>query len=359
MGNVYSSSKIFHFPDRLQKIAAKEIPPPIHIRLKPTNRCNHNCAYCCYRNPDLQLGEHMQERDQIPPAKMREIVADLVDMGVRAVTFSGGGEPLCYPHIVETANALMDGGIKVAMLTNGARLDGEAAELLAQRATWVRVSIGAVDPESYARVRSVGLGEFDRVCNNMRAFAAMPGRTCVLGVNFIVTQENSAQVLHFLEMAREIGVDHVKVSGVVTSTEPEENRRYMAAFYDEVKAQIREAETTLANEHFSVIDKVHFPDSMRENYVREYTWCPMTRCLTIIAADQNVYTCQDKAYTTDGLLGSIRERSFADLWSSTELRERLQNLDPSRECRHHCVSHGKNLALIDFFEADQEHMDFV
>ena len=359
MGNVYSSSKIFHFPGRLKRIAEGEIPAPIHVRLKPTNRCNHSCDYCCFRNPRLPLGETMQESDEIPQVKMREIVADLVEMPVRAVTFSGGGEPLCYPYIVETVNALTDGGIKVAMLTNGARLKGEAAELLAQRATWVRVSIDAVDREAYARVRSVGRGEFDLVCSNMRAFAATPGRTCVLGVNLIVTRENSAHVLRFLELARELGVDHVKVSEVVTSTEAEENHRYVATFYDEVKAQIREAQDRLADGRFTIIDKVLLPDATQESFVRNYTWCPMTRCLTVIAADQNVYTCQDKAYTKGGLLGSIRERRFAQLWVSAELRERLQLLNPGLECRHHCVSHGKNLALIDFFEADRDHMDFV
>lgn len=359
MSNVYSGNKIFHFPDRLRDIAAGGIPPPVHIRLKPTNRCNHRCAYCCYRHPDLLLGETMQERDEIPQAKMQELVEDLVEMGVRAVTFSGGGEPLCYPHIVEAASALADGGIKIAMLTNGSQLEGEAAALLAQRATWVRVSIDAVDAETYARVRSIGVGAFDRVCNNMRAFASIPGRTCVLGANLIVTHENCDDVLRFLQLARELGLDHVKVSGAVVSTDPEKNREYIAVFHDAVKAQIREAQATLTGEHFSVIDKVHFPDSAGESFVREYTWCPMARCLTVIAADQNVYTCQDKAYTPDGLLGSIQEQRFAELWAGPELRERLQHLDPSRDCRHHCVSHGKNLSLIDFFEADQEHIDFV
>jgi MoaA/NifB/PqqE/SkfB family radical SAM enzyme len=359
MGNVYSSSKVFYFPDRLRKIAEGAMPAPIHVRLKPTNRCNHRCAYCCFRNPELYLGETMQEDDEIPQAKMRELVADLVDMGVRAVTFSGGGEPLCYPHIGESVNALTEGGIKLAMLTNGARLNGEIADLLAQRATWVRVSIDAVDPAEYARVRSVGPGEFDRVCDNMRAFASIPERVCVLGANLIVTRENSGDVLRFLQLARELGIDHVKVSGAVVSTRPEENYRYIAAFHDAVKAQIREAQATLTGEHFTVIDKVHFPDSTRESFVREYTWCPMARCLTVIAADQNVYACQDKAYTSDGLLGSIREQRFAELWSSAALHDRLQRLNPSRDCRHHCVSHGKNLALIDFFEADQEHIDFV
>ena len=45
---------------------------------------------------DLQLGEEIDVRDSIPEDKMNEIVDDLVKMDVKAVTFSGGGEPFLY-----------------------------------------------------------------------------------------------------------------------------------------------------------------------------------------------------------------------------------------------------------------------
>jgi len=110
---------------------------------------------------------------------------------------------------------------------------------------------------------------------------------------------------------------------------------------------------------FAIIDKVHLPDSGAESMERNYTWCPMAQCLTVIAADQNVYACQDKAYTTGGWLGSIRDTSFAALWAGPDLHKRLRTLNPSTDCRHHCVAHGKNLSLLDYFEVDQEHLDFV
>lgn len=359
MRNVYSSAKIFHFHDRLQALAAGGAPGPIHVRIKPTNRCNHRCAYCAFRSPDLLLGERMREADEIPVAKMREVVADLIALQVRAVTFSGGGEPLRYPAFAETVQRLLDGGIKVAVLTNGARLEGDVAQMLAHGATWARVSMDAADRDEYARVRSVSPSEFDHVCANVRAFARLPDRTCVLGVNFIVTRENSGQVLTFLRLAREMGVDHVKVSEAVVAPDPETNARYLSTFYASVKDQLRQAAETLVDDRFQVIDKVLLPDAALESFERSYTWCPMARCLTVIAADQSVYTCQDKAYTTSGFLGSIRDCRFADLWTSAELRRRLQDLDPSRECRHHCVAHGKNLGLVEYFEADQDHVDFV
>ena len=88
-------------------------------------------------------------------------------MGVRAVTFSGGGDPFCYPHLLDAAQALADSKIAFAALTNGSRLSGEVAELFAHRATWLRVSIDGWDGPSYARYRGVKEGEFAKVLANM------------------------------------------------------------------------------------------------------------------------------------------------------------------------------------------------
>ncbi len=359
MSNVYSNSKIFHFHEKLAAMQAGRLTAPLHVRLKPTNRCNHRCGYCCYRSEALLLSELMHVQDEIPREKMLDITADLAGMGVRAVTFTGGGEPLMYPHIVEAVERLTSGGVKVAMLTNGALLAGQAAELLARGAVWVRVSMDAADARTYAASRNVGAGEFDRVCSNIANFCRIDARTCVLGLNLIVTAQNSDQVLDFLRMAKGLGVDHVKVSCAVVSTEPQENVRYQDPFYESVKSQIALGQAQLAGDGFEVIDKFHRPDSRQESFARSYTRCPFAQCLTVIAADLNIYTCQDKAYSASGLLGSIRDQSFRQAWSSEALRQKLMAINPSTHCRHHCVAEGKNLALLDYFAADHEHLDFV
>ncbi len=359
MKNVYVGSKIFHFPEKLADLQARRQSAPLHVRLKPTNRCNHSCTYCCFRNENLYLGERMNEADQIPREKMQEIVADLGRMGVRAVTFSGGGEPLLYPHIVEAIQGLLRAGVKVAVLTNGALLRGKVAEVLACHATWIRVSMDAADAETYARNRRVATGEFEKVCGNIRNFSRISDRTCALGVNLIVTRENSGDVEAFLRMAKELGADHVKVSVAVVGTSPRENAEYLTPFFDAVKEQLAKATIALADDSFSIVDKVHLPESVEEGFERSYPSCPFAQCLTVIAADQSVYTCQDKAYTESGLLGSIKDRSFAELWASDELKQALLRLDPSCECRHHCVAHGKNLVLMDYLQAHPEHVDFV
>lgn len=359
MSTVYSHSKIFHFPERLAALAAGQVAGPVHVRIKPTNRCTHRCVHCCYRNAALYVSEGMREQDELPRETMRGIIEDLRALEVRAVTLSGGGEPLCYPWIEETVAGLAAAGIKVAMLTHGGLLRGAVAELLAKQATWIRVSMDAADAALYARSRRVPLEEFERVCENIRAFAALPGRRCVLGMNYIVTRENAGSTRAFIALAKELGADHVKVSGAVVSTRAQENAAYQAAYYADVKAQIAEAQATFADARFAIIDKVHLPSGAAEDFDKQYTWCPFASMLTVIAADQNVYTCQDKAYTRSGWVGTLRTQRFAELWASPAVRARLRTLNPSRECRHHCVAHAKNLLLHEYFDVDQEHLDFV
>ena len=95
MENRYTQLKIFHFKEKIDSlpISNPKILSPIHIRIKPTNVCNHNCKYCAYRAENLQLGQDMEIKDSIPKEKMIEIIDDLIEMDVKAVTFSGGGEP--------------------------------------------------------------------------------------------------------------------------------------------------------------------------------------------------------------------------------------------------------------------------
>ena len=94
MAKLYSNLKFLRYSEHMEALKANKVVAPVHIRIKPINHCNHSCWYCAYRADNLQLGEDMNLRDRIPEDKMSEIVADVISMGVKAVTFSGGGEPL-------------------------------------------------------------------------------------------------------------------------------------------------------------------------------------------------------------------------------------------------------------------------
>jgi len=356
MENVYSQVKMFHFGKKLRDLQNGTISPPIHIRLKPINACNHRCFYCCYRNPDLLLNQRFNEKDMIPHGKMLEIIEDIAIGGVKAVTFTGGGEPLIYPYIIEAVETLVNNDVKIAVLTNGSHLKGDIARSLAERASWVRISIDASDREAYAKSRGVGTDEFDKILCNIENFARQKHPGCELGINFIVTQHNVEKVFAFIKLMKERGADHVKVSECVVSISGRRNNQYHAAYFDTVKAQINRAQKELGIDGFGIIDKFH---NFEEEYQKHYSRCPFINFINVIAADLKVYSCQDKAYTESGILGSIEKRSLKELWNSDEYAARLTSLNPSRHCGHHCVQHWKNLMLLDYLDSDKRHLEFV
>jgi MoaA/NifB/PqqE/SkfB family radical SAM enzyme len=330
------------------------ILPPIHIRIKPTNRCNHNCRYCAYRSDNLQLGSDMTVTDTIPRDKMNEIADDIVSMGVKAVTFSGGGEPLLYPYLPEILRKFVDGGVRFATLTNGANLTGEVARLFSESGTWVRVSIDGWDDESYSAYRGVKKGEFSKVIGNMKAFSEMKG-PCVLGASIIADRMNAPHIYELIRTLREAGVSSVKIAPCIVSNSGAENNRYHEECFDLVKSEIDRAEKDFRSETFEIFDSYH---ALSDKFEKTYTWCPYLQILTVIGADSNVYSCQDKAYnTTSGIICSLKEKRFKDAWF--EGKQQFFTINPSVHCNHHCVANGKNRMILEYLDAEPDHLMFV
>lgn len=356
MALLYTRMKAFHYPEKLRSLPREEprILPPIHVRIKPTNVCGHNCYYCAYRADALQLGEDMNLRDLIPREKMREIIADLAEMGVKAVTFSGGGDPFCYPHLLETAQQLARSPIHFASLTNGARLEGEVAEVFARHATWLRISIDGWDDRSYAEYRGVREGEFSKVLRNVAAFKKLGG-ACYLGAAVIVDQKNVEHVFELTARLKDLGVDSVKICPCIVSNKGRENNAYHQPIFERVKAQTDRAQTELSGSGFEVYDAYHL---LEETFDKGYTWCPYLQVITVIGADQNVYACHDKAYNLGcGLLGSIKQRRFKDFWMHD--KSKFYAINPSVHCNHHCEDNMKNKMVLEFLEAHPDHLGFV
>lgn len=354
----YSSYKIFHFKDKLESLEKtnETIKAPTHIRIKPTNVCNHKCWYCSYQSLDeIQLGKDMSIQDMIPKDKMHQIIDDCIEMKVNAITFSGGGEPFIYPHFLEILQKLSQSDIEFASLTNGSRIDGEVAEIFAKYGTWLRVSIDGWDDESYAKYRSTKHGEFTKVIENMKSFAQIEGRTCNLGVSFIIDNQNYREIYKFSKLMKEIGVDSIKLAPCVIGNDGVENNKYHTPIYEEAKALSIQVKEELEDDSFEVFDSYHL---LEDKFEKDYHWCPYTQINPVIGADMHVYTCHDKAYNLDtGSLGSIKDISFKELWMND--KDKFYNVNPAKHCNHHCAVNEKNKMILEYLSIDTDHLGFV
>jgi len=275
-------------------------------------------------------------------------------MGVKAVTFSGGGEPFCYPYLLDTVKRLLKTKIKFASLTNGSLLNGELSEIFAHHAQWIRISIDGWDNESYSFYRRVPKEEFTKVIRNMANFKKLGGK-CYLGVCIIVGKKNAPHLYELIRKLKDSGVNNVKVAPCIVSNSAVENNEYHKPIFQRVKDQIAQAVSELTEDEFEISDSYH---GQLETFKKEYTWCPYLQILPVIGADQNIYSCQDKAYNLDeGLIGSIKNQRFKDFWFSN--KNKFFKINPSIHCNHHCVADAKNKLILDYLKVDSDHLEFV
>ena len=355
MKTKYSNYKIFHFKDNIDSLE-KNIKQPLHIRIKPTNVCNHACWYCSYQSlDDIQLGKDMVIKDIIPRDKMLEIIDDCIEIDVKAITFSGGGEPFLYPHFLEVIKKLANSNIKFASLTNGSKLKGEVAEVFAKYGSWVRISIDGWNDKSFAEYRKIKVGEFTKIIDNLKNFVKISNRNCNLGISFIIDEKNYKEIYNFTKLMKEIGVDSIKLAPCIVGNDAAENNNYHRAFFDEAKELALKTKLELEDSNFEVFDSYHL---LEEKFEKDYNWCPYLQINPVIGADMNVYTCHDKAYNLqEGNLGSIKDISFKELWMNN--KDKFFDVNPSIHCNHHCAVNDKNKMILDYLNIDKEHISFV
>ncbi|EAI5946277.1 radical SAM protein, partial [Campylobacter fetus] len=329
---IYSKYKMFHYPKKIDSLNTDEILPPLQVRIKPTNACNHDCWYCAYKASNLQLGKDMIVKDYIPKDKMFEIIDDLDSMGVKSITFSGGGEPLSYRYMTETLEKLSKTNIKFASLTNGSKLNGDIANLFSKFGTWLRVSIDGFDDESYAKYRNVKVGEFSKVIKNMSEFSKLGGK-CLLGVSIIIDKQNSKHLENMVKLFKDIGVRSIKLSPCITHNESKLTNEYHSEFFDQTKQLCKNITTKYSDDSCQIFDSYHL---QLETFNKNYEWCPYLQICPVIGADQNVYACHDKAYNLDtGLLFSIKNQGFKYGWFKD--KKQFFRIRPCKDCNHHCV----------------------
>lgn len=70
----------------------KQLDAPLHLFIKVTGKCMAKCSFCS------QGGSHQA---QMTNSYLHKVLDICVDFGIPSVSYTGG-EPLLYPHILES-----------------------------------------------------------------------------------------------------------------------------------------------------------------------------------------------------------------------------------------------------------------
>jgi len=352
--NLYSQLKSAWHPDRIEAFRAGQTPVPIHVQLILSDLCNQDCHFCAYRmsaglSNELFVGDSEVAKigtnnpiRQIPTEKALEIVADCGEMGVKAIQFTGGGEPTVHPQYLEIINAAQQLEIDTALVTNGLKLDPASPTIWALE--WIRVSVDAGDEWMYAKVRRVPPAHWKKVWANIGRLAQNYGG--VLGIGFVVTPQNYKGIVSAAHLAKEHGAQNMRVGAVFSADG-------LSYYGDEVLAirdAIAEAKAKVDERTFEVIDLFGRRLADLDGGHPEDPECYYQYLTVYIGGDLNVYRCCNTAYTLAGKVGSLRDQRFKDALLS------YMPFD-ARDCRY-CQFRGQNKGLKALVE-QPGHVNFV
>ncbi|MBE5865477.1 MAG: radical SAM protein [Lachnospiraceae bacterium] len=349
----YSDLKIFRHIDAISGMLEGKRIAPIYLRIKPTNVCNQRCFFCAYANDNLFDDRAVENRESIPWEILERTLIDFAAMGGKAVTYSGGGEPLCYHSIIETLKLTEKLGLDCSMITNAQALVGEPVEYL-RHAKWIRVSFDASNGDIYKGIRNVN--SFERVTQNIANFAKIKDDDCVLGINCVISKSNAEDIYEISKLAKELGVNNIKFSPVLVKSEEE---AYHSEIKDSVNAQIARAKAELEEASFRIVDKYTNDYALSESYVKPYHRCYIQEYFAVIAADAKVYRCHQRAYTKAGEVGDLKKQSFKEIWYNPEVVEQIRKFDPCEQCDFRCAFDERNSLLNNYFMMDTNHVNFV
>lgn len=361
MSAPYSTLKAAWHTDRIEAMRRGEQAVPISMQLIISDLCNHDCHWCAYRASNGLSSElfggidkkglpTMNPNRMIETAKVKEIVEDAATLGIRSITWTGGGEPTVHPDHLELFQYALDRGIECSMNSNG-NLLRPGWESVLPRFTYIRFSIDGGTAAEYARDRRVSLKTYDKVLHNLERLVAEVARQkspCTVGTGYVVTPTNYMNLLRGVERLRDTGAAYVRLASMQTTDGPELT---YGDKLEEARGFVREA-IKLSTPTFNVVDL--FDSAMGRPMADPF--CGFQELVMYIGADLHVARCCYVAYTKLGVAGNISDKRLIDWFHSEEKKKSYAEFD-ARSCSV-CPLADKN-DTITYMIRKPTHVNFV
>jgi tungsten cofactor oxidoreducase radical SAM maturase len=191
-------------------------PDVQQVYIEVTNRCNLKCAMCVrqsWRDP----------RGSMSAYTFQQVLEGLPDFpDLNRVVFGGFGEPLMHPNIVEMVAQVHSLGVGVTITTNGLLLKRPLAEaLLKAGVDTIVVSLDSMHIQAYQQAKVNG--GVNRVLENIQGVHELirdsGWKLPALGLEYVATQSNLEELYKLPGFAKEVAASFVIVTNLLPHTE--------------------------------------------------------------------------------------------------------------------------------------------
>ncbi|PUA33391.1 MAG: hypothetical protein B7O98_02920 [Zestosphaera tikiterensis] len=309
---------------RFRGLRIEEQPSkPSEVVVEVTTHCNYRCVHCFRNYMKPSEFSHMDLE------LYRRLLDQLEEAGIRNITFTGWGEPLVHPHILEILGEAKKRGFRVLLNTNGALLSDYVDDLVKMGVDGVVVSVDSADPELYGRLR-VG-GAFNEVLNGVLRLVEVSeklGKSPIIAFWFTLASYNCHDVLNLPLFAAKFRITRVFISHIIPFTREHEEAYsclYSPERQNKFRKMIEKAIYGSINIQFRQPVKIVLPPTIL-GYERS---CPFAEArTTYVRFDGGVAPCIHYAHSwrfsfrgverrvEPVVFGNISEEKLLEIWRS-------------------------------------------
>ena len=332
--------RIFQFPEEMEKVTSGREGDcvPLHVRLGPTEVCNHRCSFCFTQDPKRirTMGAlRIDGRTSMERERLLRLVDELADVGVLAISFTGVGDPLMYPKIFDVLSRTVERGIKFSITSNMAMpMNDKLIEVLSH-ATWLRLSMNAGSATTYALVHAPTARNKDKVyatmLDNVRRFDRVRRQRSTrheFNISYVISFNNDHEVLSAAKLAKSMGADSISFrTDTIFAFRPDaifDQQENHDAHFEKVLTLIKAAKEELNDEQFQVFDNREWQQEVRA--VSDDQLCFYSNHSCYIDAKGDVYPCCITRSDGRYVIGNINDKSFSDFWHSEGRRQHYKKL---------------------------------
>lgn len=359
--SAYSDLKAAWHLEKIDDLREGRQIVPAQVQLIISDLCNQDCHFCSYRISGGFSTEQFADANgnknpnrKIPTLKAMEILEDCQILGVKAIQFTGGGEPTVHPDHMDLFRYAQDLGLETSLVTNGVRFV-EGWEQILPKMKWVRVSIDAGRAEEYAAVRRVKPEFYEKALGNVTSLASQietQGTDCLLGVGYVITMENWQDLYDGVLRIRDTGAAYVRLSAMFS----DQGAAYYGDSLPAIREQIERVKK-LETDRFKVVNL--FGDRIADlvQHAPDYEFCGYQQFNMYIGGNLRVYRCCTTAYTRHGEVGDLTNQRFAHWFYSQPKSDAYAKFN-AKTC-HTCQFNGKNRAINYLTVEIPLHVNFV
>ncbi|OGY50254.1 MAG: hypothetical protein A3J65_04460 [Candidatus Buchananbacteria bacterium RIFCSPHIGHO2_02_FULL_45_11b] len=336
--------RILSFYNEIKLLKAGKMPPPRMAILHLTSGCNHNCEGCDYRIQN-------KVKKILTPEQNDYIISQLIEAGVEAVEFAGGGEPLIDPYVPAMLYKLKAHGLATDVLTNGGLMFGKTLEAIIDCCSFIRISLEAGSNEIFQKVKQIdNPKEFPKIINNIREAIRLKkekNKTLNINIKFTVGKKNYQDMENAIQLAASLGVDSIQFKLYENAPGVQLTPGEAAAVAVKLK---------------KLKDKYQGEVRIIGNLIKTaiYHQCWLCSFYTVIDVWGNIYLCSYYHHRPDAhKIGNIFEKSFKEIWGSEKHWTAIKNIDIKKCNLYDCRFHFYNAFWDKIIDENSDDLKFI